>query len=603
MSPLSAAPPPATRRRRWAVAALLVLVAPAASTAPPPAARVPWIVVTTPAVRVYGDAGERKAREIATTLERFRAALQQIQPELAHTVPVPTRVLVFRSDAAYRPYKPGTGGRELVAHFIGSEGINYVALNGFPHRGEALPAVYHEYTHFLLQRNFRRLPLWLNEGLAEYYSSFAIEGDEVRLGRALPQHVRWLRQRSFLPLARLFAIEPTSAEYREGERLGTVYSQSWLLVHYLLTGDDERRGRAGRLFAQLEAGAAFEAALRDTFAMDLAQLESALRAYVNSPGFGFYRVPLTRLDAAAPSAASPVAAADVLYLLGDLLSHSGEERSGAAEEHLRAALAIAPGHGDALTGLAALRERLGDPAAPQLFAQAEAAQPREASSWFAIGAHLVDRARSGLGLSDELPRARAALERALALHPGYGAAALRLGLTHLIDGTDPAAGVRWLQEALDSLPPREDVPFNLAMAHLAAGDPAAARRVVDAELRPIATPATLARAEEAIRRDERVRAANAALESGRIDEGVVLYREAIAATSDPGLRVEMEANLARLEDQAARNRDLELYNRAVVLADEGKREEARRALEELLRAARDPRLVEAARRLLERLGG
>ena len=40
----------------------------------------------------------------------------------------------------------------------------------------------HEYTHAYFRYNFRGLPLWLDEGLAEYYGNTSIESKEAGVG-------------------------------------------------------------------------------------------------------------------------------------------------------------------------------------------------------------------------------------------------------------------------------------------------------------------------------------------------------------------------------------------------------------------------------------
>jgi hypothetical protein len=92
----------------------------------------------------------------------------------------------------------------------------------------------HELTHALLHSVIKTVPLWLDEGLAEYFELPA-ENQGVN-----PSHVRHLARPEFKPeLVRLEGLKDVTdmnpAEYRE----------SWAWVHFLLRGKPE--GRAALL--------------------------------------------------------------------------------------------------------------------------------------------------------------------------------------------------------------------------------------------------------------------------------------------------------------------------------------------------------------------
>ena len=54
-------------------------------------------------------------------------------------------------------------------------------------KSDALAAVFHEYAHVVIANTTRNLPMWLSEGLAEYYSTYEL-GKNGREGytRAAP---------------------------------------------------------------------------------------------------------------------------------------------------------------------------------------------------------------------------------------------------------------------------------------------------------------------------------------------------------------------------------------------------------------------------------
>ena len=57
--------------------------------------------------------------------------------------------------------------------------------------------VFHEYAHLVISNVMRNVPVWLGEGLAEFYSTYEIGdgGREAVIGRAIVHHLRSSRRR------------------------------------------------------------------------------------------------------------------------------------------------------------------------------------------------------------------------------------------------------------------------------------------------------------------------------------------------------------------------------------------------------------------------
>jgi hypothetical protein len=102
---------------------------------------------------------------------------------------------------------------------------------------DAFSVIFHEYTHLLVNNTFKNAPVWFNEGLAEYYSTFKITDDrKITLGTPIGNHVYLLRDSKMLPLRTLFEVDHKSPHYNESKKQGIFYAQSWALMHYLLIG-------------------------------------------------------------------------------------------------------------------------------------------------------------------------------------------------------------------------------------------------------------------------------------------------------------------------------------------------------------------------------
>jgi tetratricopeptide (TPR) repeat protein len=229
-------------------------------------------------------------------------------------------------------------------HFVAGPVANYILVTA---DAETLRVAYHEYVHVAIHRVLASVPLWFDEGLAEFYSTFEMTFDNrVRLGSVLPEHVLQLRERGLMPLATLTAIDPDSALYNEGDKSSVFYAQSWLFVHYLLLGQHGKfAGQLAAFAGQLIDGASLQEACARALNSTPERLEEELRSYASQDSFLRQLVPLsTALTPLSGVSSSVVSEADVHATLGDILLNMS--RPDAATAELNAALA-ADGHSPA----------------------------------------------------------------------------------------------------------------------------------------------------------------------------------------------------------------------------------------------------------------
>jgi hypothetical protein len=125
-------------------------------------ARAPWFEVQSSHFRVTGDADTKQLRRIAVDLEEIRWQFLTVFPKKAAS-PIPTTVIVFRNAKSFRLFfEP----RDAAGGVYADLDRNYIALNAGEKRRRS---VYHDYIHTLIGDHV--LPLWLREGLADYYVS------------------------------------------------------------------------------------------------------------------------------------------------------------------------------------------------------------------------------------------------------------------------------------------------------------------------------------------------------------------------------------------------------------------------------------------------
>lgn len=369
-----------------------------------------WAMVKSESLTALGDTTPAALREVARRLEQFRIALASVVSEARRPLALPTLVYVFASRAAIQPFLPLRDGRPVALRgYFHRDADEYALAMSVDEGEESASIVFHEYTHLLVQRA-RALPIWLNEGLAEYFSTFALaaRGRSAEIGRPIARHVRLLRQR-FLPLSQLLAVSASSELYDEGERRSIFYAEAWALTHYLMLEMPDGPALINRYGAAAVEGRAPDQVFRDVFGVTPTEFEPRLREYVSRSMFRSraYTFP-TRIDAENVGAARTLSQGEADAWLGDLQRRVGRQAEGAArieraaeEDPKTARVHIALGRlrldqDRALDARMALSRAIEiDPASADAFA------------WSAY-AHMV---------TGNLPEARAAIARARALEP------------------------------------------------------------------------------------------------------------------------------------------------------------------------------------------
>lgn len=206
------------------------------------------------------------------------AELHDLRREVRQTLklPAPQRpvvVYLFRDESRYTQYMqkvhPTLPARR--AFFIGTA----TELAVYAYLGNQVQVdLRHEYTHGLLHASLTRVPLWLDEGLAEYF-----EVAPSVPGRINHDHARGLAEMAahdWRPnLARLDQLSDVSQMQRAD------YQESWAWVHYLLHESADGRRLLLDHLAQLEQER-HPPSLAAAIAAELPSAELRLTAYVGT---------------------------------------------------------------------------------------------------------------------------------------------------------------------------------------------------------------------------------------------------------------------------------------------------------------------------------
>lgn len=509
-----------------------------------------WMSVRSKNFLLVGNASEKEIRQVATRLEQFREAFSLLFPKAILNSPVPTTVVVFDSDKSYRPFKPDAN---TAGYFQAGPDVNYITLTTEV-RGQQNPftVIFHEYIHLLINNTTGNVPTWFNEGLAEYYSTFSITGDQkVEIGAPLGSHVFLLRQSKMLPLRTLFQVDQQSPYYNERDKRGVFYAQSWALIHYLILGNDGKRAsQVGKFVELIAANVPMEEAFQQAFAMSFESMEKELRQYISRDRYPVVRGHFqSKLGFDTTMQAAPITEAEAQAYLGDLLLHSNRAES---ESYLKRALALDPdlALANASMGMLLVRQGKSDEARKSL----ERALAANSQNYLIHYYYAFALSRLGSGdmetvtsfAPEDVSRMREELSKAIGLRPDYPESYSLLAMVNLVTGTQLDETVELLKRALTISPGRNDLVFMLAQVYLRKQDYPTSRQLLqrlsannnDAKLREqaqslLAQVATMEEQEAKFRAFKEQQAKNPSYQT---------RRESVVDSGPPGARENIERN-------------------------------------------------------------
>jgi tetratricopeptide (TPR) repeat protein len=239
---------------------------------------------------VLTDAGEKQARNLVDQFERIRWMFHTQFPD-AQVDPVePIIVMAARNTRTFQAFEPAAylekGQLKLAGVFLRVYDKNYVLLRLDAAFDHPFAPVYHEYTHFVLSGDAQWMPLWLNEGLAEFFQNTAIQDKNVWLGGPCDENIEYLIGRQLIPLKTLFKIDRASPYYHEEQKGSVFYAESWVLTQYLEFADrTEGTHRINDYLDRMRAHEDAVAAAEEAFG-DLILLENSLRVYIRAGKYG-----------------------------------------------------------------------------------------------------------------------------------------------------------------------------------------------------------------------------------------------------------------------------------------------------------------------------
>jgi tetratricopeptide (TPR) repeat protein len=316
-----------------------------------------WNQIVTPAFVVVGNAPSGELKRTLRELTRFRDTFAKLFPDSVTTSPVPTWVVVLKDQQAFNRFQPRDSRGKPVnvgGYFTRGPDANFMVM-GASNGDLSMSVLFHEYTHYLVSRNVHTpIPMWLNEGLADFYSTF--RGDyrgRTLVGAAPLGRVRSLGSSTFVPLRDIVSPHDLETMWRWETRIGMLYAESWALVHYVtIQRKNPTPNPFGAYLTALTRTGNQDQAFREAFGIDVDGMEKELREYVRHVSLPALVIDM-KVDEQNATEARPMLQADVDALEGLLLVEAGAYDD--AERELTTVVKQYPTHAAAQIALARLR--------------------------------------------------------------------------------------------------------------------------------------------------------------------------------------------------------------------------------------------------------
>ena len=197
---------------------------------------------------------------------------------------------------------------------------------------------------------------------------------------------------------------------------------------------------------------------------------------------------------------------------------------------------------------------------------------------------------------DKLLQARALFQKAVEECPKATLPLNCLGRTYAFPGQDSALGIAAFEKSLALVPDQPNVIVRLVEIYLVSGQRAKVAEVRASRVDRKAHPDLDARLDRLLASWDSKEGLRL-LREGRRSEGIALLDQAIQECSDPG----QQGSLRSLKDEALRGWEADTYNSALTMAKAQDYRGALAILERLLAVAKEPEVVERARRTRDRL--
>jgi tetratricopeptide (TPR) repeat protein len=310
----------------------------------------PWTEVASAHFVVKTNVAPAEARAMAAGFEESRAALERAMGWREPATTERVEVVAFANATQFHSLDASDDSHS--AYFNGHLALDIepqpvlvmYRSNDDEDRGRA--TFLHELTHRFLHERYREIPVWLNEGLAQYYETFRFDGRRGFVGAPEPRPsaaVLWtdyyasahgsLIPLNTIPSAATLVVATRREFYGEGltgrEKSPwqtAYYAGAFRFVHLLMNGPErDYRAALAMYLEALERGEKPAAALARAFThVNPEALELAYRAYIANPSLHQREIDLGPPEDPATMTTRPMSDSEVHLTWARLLPSNAE---------------------------------------------------------------------------------------------------------------------------------------------------------------------------------------------------------------------------------------------------------------------------------------
>ncbi len=229
---------------------------------------------------VHTDLGAEIAREIILRademVEEYAGRTRGFARQLTRRLPL----YVFSDARHYQAAGalPGSGGTFVVD---GDGDARLLVLAGRePHAGVWVTLQhegFHQFVHAVIGGD---IPMWVNEGLADYFGAGLFTGDDYITGVVPPNRVQYLqgllRSGQARPLRQMMLTDADSWNARLAQEN---YVQAWSMVHFLAHADPRYEKAFNHFIREVSRGLSWETAWKNSFGGNVEAFEQRWRDY------------------------------------------------------------------------------------------------------------------------------------------------------------------------------------------------------------------------------------------------------------------------------------------------------------------------------------
>ncbi len=214
-----------------------------------------WKILSADRAVLRGDVSVDSLRTAGAYLEAFFRMLQEALGGDASGIMFSARV--FADPRDFRRYAVCAGAPQAESFYDPRTAELVVCWDGSRDLPWLQKTLAHEFTHAYMDRVWGRTePLWFAEGMAEYFSNFAVREGRLGPGALDRRALLLLRLDDPVPLRRFVRL---GRDEMYGATFPLLYAQAWSFVHYLCSRQDGvvdllLRGRTPENLDELEKG-------------------------------------------------------------------------------------------------------------------------------------------------------------------------------------------------------------------------------------------------------------------------------------------------------------------------------------------------------------